>query len=259
MEAGQGLWSKSAIDYGTVKHSMLSLVSLTFDDGFRCQFDQALPVLKRHGIPATFFLIANQEPTHEGRKNEWWKIDWRDEDLAMLKKAVQEGHEIGSHSVTHDETKMPKQPEFEARESKRRIESWMGTEISSFCYPYYHSHLYLGDAVRNAGYQQARMGAQNSYYALSAPLDFNLDCRQVSKHDDVKEWIRPDHWHVLTFHGIGDEHSGWEPIPVDRFVAMATELVKYRDSKRLELVTFKAGAERFRQPPAQSSASLEKD
>jgi len=100
---------------------MLSLISLTFDDGLRCQFDQALPVLNSHGIPATFFLIANKEPTHEGRKNEWWKIDWRDEDRAMLKKAVQRGHEIGSHSVTHDATKMPKQPEFEARESKRQL------------------------------------------------------------------------------------------------------------------------------------------
>jgi hypothetical protein len=157
---------------------------------------------------------------------------------------------------------MPKQPEFEARESKRRIESWMGTEISSFCYPYYHSHVYLGDAVRSAGYKQARVGAQNSYYAFSAPLDFNLDCRQVSNRDNVKEWIRPDCWHVLTFHGIGDEHSGWEPIPVDRFAALATELVKYRDSKSVELVTFKEGAKRLRQPAAQSSpssASLEKD
>jgi len=139
---------------------MSSLVSLTFDDGFRCQFDQALPILDVHAIPATFFLIANQEPTHEGRTNEWWKIDWREEDIVMLKKAVQAGHEIGSHSVTHDGTKMPRQPEFEARESKRLIENWMGTEISSFCYPYYGSYVYLADAVRGAGYRQARTGRE---------------------------------------------------------------------------------------------------
>jgi len=107
--------------------------------------------------------------------------------------------------------------------------------------------VYLGDAVRNAGYKQARVGAQNSYYDLSAPLDFNVDCRQVSKNDNVKEWIRPDRWHVLTLHGIGDEHSGWEPISVDRFAEMATELAKYRDSKSVEIVTFKEGAKRFRQ------------
>jgi peptidoglycan/xylan/chitin deacetylase (PgdA/CDA1 family) len=36
-----------------------ALVSLTFDDGLRCQFDRALPILKKHGFRATFFLIAN--------------------------------------------------------------------------------------------------------------------------------------------------------------------------------------------------------
>jgi peptidoglycan/xylan/chitin deacetylase (PgdA/CDA1 family) len=127
---------------------MPSLISLTFDDGFRCQFERALPILNNHGIPATFFLIADQQPTHESRRNEWWKIDWRNEDIAMLKKAVQEGHEIGSHSVTHDGAKMPRQPDFEARESKRLIENWMGTKISSFCYPFYGTHLYLSDAVK---------------------------------------------------------------------------------------------------------------
>ena len=37
-----------------------ALVSLTFDDGFRCQFEKALPILDAYDIPATFFLIANQ-------------------------------------------------------------------------------------------------------------------------------------------------------------------------------------------------------
>src|SRR5207302_3832801 len=128
---------------------MSALISLTFDDGFRCQFDQALPILNAHGVPATFFLIANQEPTHECHNNEWWKIDWRDDDVAMLKKAVRDGHEIGSHSVTHDQTKMPKQAEFEALGSKRLIEDWIGTEVSSFCYAYYYTYEYLGDSVRN--------------------------------------------------------------------------------------------------------------
>jgi peptidoglycan/xylan/chitin deacetylase (PgdA/CDA1 family) len=225
---------------------MSSLISLSFDDGFRCQFDRALPILNKHGIPATFFLIANQQPTHEDHKNEWWKIDWRDKDIAMLKNAVQEGHEIGSHSVTHDLNKMARQPEFEARESKRLIESWIGTEISSFCYPYYWTCKYLSDAAKNAGYKQARTGANNSHYALSASLDFNVDCRQASQGDNVKDWIKPGHWHVLTFHGIGGPHDGWQPVTLGRFAAMAAELAELRKSSAVEIVTFKEGAERFR-------------
>jgi peptidoglycan/xylan/chitin deacetylase (PgdA/CDA1 family) len=42
-----------------------ALVSLTFDDGLRCQFEQAVPILDQHGFSATFFLIANANSTHE--------------------------------------------------------------------------------------------------------------------------------------------------------------------------------------------------
>jgi peptidoglycan/xylan/chitin deacetylase (PgdA/CDA1 family) len=57
-----------------------------------------------------------------------------------LKKLIETGHEIGSHSVTHNWSIMEKQPEIEARKSKELIDGWLGTKVSSFCYPYYRSH-----------------------------------------------------------------------------------------------------------------------
>ena len=105
-------------------------------------FDASLkkhsPFFNSYGMPATFFLIANQDPTHDfwlGHTNDWWKIDWREGDIAMLKKLLQDGHEIGSHSVTHHPTKMQGQPEIEACESKRLIEGWVGEAVSSFSIP----------------------------------------------------------------------------------------------------------------------------
>ncbi|HEV2401926.1 MAG TPA: polysaccharide deacetylase family protein [Candidatus Sulfotelmatobacter sp.] len=35
---------------------MPSLISITFDDGLRCQFEKALPILDHHSLKATFFL-----------------------------------------------------------------------------------------------------------------------------------------------------------------------------------------------------------
>ena len=108
-----------------------AVISLTFDDGLRCQFDKALPTLNSDGLPATFFLIANDEATHEswmGHAGDWFKIDWRDEDIGMLKKVVQDGHEIGSHSVTHHPQKMPMQPDIEARESSRLLKKYSTIE-----------------------------------------------------------------------------------------------------------------------------------
>jgi hypothetical protein len=65
-----------------------ALISLTFDDGLRCQFERAIPILNQHGFPATFFLIANQDSTHDrwaGHTKDWWEIDWREDDIEMLK------------------------------------------------------------------------------------------------------------------------------------------------------------------------------
>ncbi len=78
-----------------------ALISLTFDDGLRCQFERAVPVLDRHHFPATFFLVANTDPIHTdgGQHPDWRKIDWRNGDIAFLQKLVQEGHGIGAHSI----------------------------------------------------------------------------------------------------------------------------------------------------------------
>jgi peptidoglycan/xylan/chitin deacetylase (PgdA/CDA1 family) len=173
---------------------MESLVSITFDDGLRSQFERALPILDSHDLKATFFLIANDLPTHDRysglHDNDWWKIDWRADDIVMLKEVAEAGHEIGSHSVSHHPDMLPIQPEIEARESKRVIEDRLGIKVFSFCYPFYWSHSCLADAVKGAGYEQARGGGVPPHYTPLAsyhPLSegsslnrFNVDCRQIS-------------------------------------------------------------------------------
>jgi peptidoglycan/xylan/chitin deacetylase (PgdA/CDA1 family) len=224
-----------------------AVVSLTFDDGFRCQFEKALPILNNHRLPATFFLIANRDATHDrwaGHTTDWWKIDWRDDDITMLKQVLLDGHEIGGHSVTHHPQIMQTQPDVEARDSKRLIEEWIGSTVTSFCYPFYRSHAYLAGAVKNAGYEAARGGPNASYYTIgqAASLDrFNVDCRQISRNEQVNAWIQPGRWHVLTYHGIGGAKDGWEPISVEQFSQQMADLARLRDSHDVEVLTFRDG------------------
>ena len=89
-----------------------------------------------------------------------------------------------------------------------------------------------------------------SYYAVPEDASwerFNVDCRQISKNENVGGWVQPGRWHILTFHGIGGEHDGWEPIPVQQFAMQMAELARLRDSGAVEIVTFKDGASRLRQ------------
>ena len=76
-----------------------------------------------------------------------------------------------------------------------------------------------------------------SYYDISKSksLDrFNVDCRQISQNENISEWVRPGCWHVLTFHAIGDERDGWEPITADQFSANMAELADIAIPERLK-------------------------
>jgi peptidoglycan/xylan/chitin deacetylase (PgdA/CDA1 family) len=227
-----------------------ALVSLTFDDGLRCQFEQAVPILDRHGFAATFFLVANTDPIHtDGYLHpDWSKTDWREKDIQYFKSMIQRGHEIGAHSVHHRHPFLDDDPKFEAEGSKQWIEDRLGVEIPSYCYPFYHLTEPIKNAVINAGYKQARWGTRDSYIPRGSSDWFAVDCHQISNNEDVGRWVRPGCWHVLTFHGIGGEQDGWEPIPVVEFARQMSELAKLRDSGAVEVVTFNAGADRLRQP-----------
>jgi peptidoglycan/xylan/chitin deacetylase (PgdA/CDA1 family) len=245
------------VDFGTIV-STPAIISLTFDDGLRCQFDKALPLLDKYRIPATFFMIANRDPTHDrwlGHTKDWWKISWSEEDVSMLKEIVRSGHEIGSHSVSHHPTRIAMNPEFEVRRSKELIEGWIENEVKSFCYPFYRSHLTLCSAVKHSDYRQARGGGTPPKYEPGASyyptirrsgLDrFNVDCRQISAGEDVSKWVRPGCWHVLTFHGIGDERDGWEAITLENFAHLLEDVTLCQQRGEAEVLTFNDAVQRI--------------
>lgn len=112
---------------------------LTFDDGYADNLTAALPVLKKHNVPATIFVITGDV----GDKNVVWDeageklpadlLNW--ESLAELRR---NGWEIASHAREHVhlERYEEKRQEELILMSIDEIEARIGERPVSFAYPY---------------------------------------------------------------------------------------------------------------------------
>ncbi len=119
-------------------------VILTFDDGFKDQYTNAYPLLKKYGFVATFFIITGF--ADEGRDG---CMSWADVELLHA-----DGMEIGSHSYTH--------PNLAGRSfdyvvwqtlgSKEAIEARTHQPVRFFSYPSGQYDQQVMDVLRSEGY-----------------------------------------------------------------------------------------------------------
>jgi len=108
------------------KRSTDKVVSFIFSDGFKSQFTNAKPILDKYGFKATFDVICNYVDKKDGYMN------WKD-----IKTLRDEGHDIGSHSMSHVRlTDLSKKSiEYEVGKSKKCLEDY-GIKPTSFEYPF---------------------------------------------------------------------------------------------------------------------------
>jgi peptidoglycan/xylan/chitin deacetylase (PgdA/CDA1 family) len=107
-------------------------VSMSFDDGRVSQLDTGLPLLKKANVKVTFYVTPGAVETR----------------LAGWKQAVADGHEIGSHSLTHpctgnytfslknalEDFDLPKMA-AQLDEATDRIQKLLGVKPTTFAYP----------------------------------------------------------------------------------------------------------------------------
>jgi peptidoglycan/xylan/chitin deacetylase (PgdA/CDA1 family) len=133
-------------------------VLITFDDGYRNNYDAAFPLLREFGMKGNVFLVYEtmdrHNSWHDPATEPWLKmLTW-----AQIKEMQDSGvFEFGSHTMRHRcLTEIPlEDARWELTESKRRLEEKLGREVVGFAYPYgagaYDAPVRA--AAREAGYR----------------------------------------------------------------------------------------------------------
>ncbi|MEO7910578.1 MAG: polysaccharide deacetylase family protein [Roseiflexaceae bacterium] len=120
-------------------------IALTFDDGYADAYTDALPVLKRYGLVATFYIVTNfiGQPGY---------MTW--EQVAELRDA---GMEIGAHTVSHPDLTLLdwETAGVEIAQSKIELDRHLGINVTSFCYPTGLYNAGIEEQVRASGYLNA--------------------------------------------------------------------------------------------------------
>lgn len=213
------------------------LVSLTFDDGWKSVYDEAIPFLDQAGFPASLYITTSM---------------WKDETNKnyMRPEQVQElwrkGYEVGSHGVLHEALSQISLDgaQREMTESKTDLES-VGIMPSVFSYPLGDYSHQIAAAVKEAGYVGAVTTWQESNAKTEDP--YILKREQVTNTttiEEVKTWIddaiRDDKWVILTFHEIGFNNREYEITP-ELFI----EILKYVQETEVRVITVRDGIETY--------------
>lgn len=160
-------------------------VVVTFDDGYRDNLLQALPLLERHDIPATVFVTTG--------------FVGRGEFLAaeeLLHLADSALVEVGAHSATHPVLRglTPARQWEEIHGSKVFLENLLGRPLTSFAYPFGQSAR-TAPLVKQAGFESAYTTVSDvvvpgqDLYRMPRTYIGNWDGDQFARH--LERLVRP--------------------------------------------------------------------
>jgi peptidoglycan/xylan/chitin deacetylase (PgdA/CDA1 family) len=114
-------------------------VALTFDDGMRTVFTEALPILRSHSAPAHLFLttgvvgMTNRWPSQPGTAPLFEMLHWRELEALQVV-----GIQIEAHTASHPDLRQLSDEALQAEcdRADETIASRLGLRPRYFAYPY---------------------------------------------------------------------------------------------------------------------------
>lgn len=175
-----------------------AMISVSFDDGWTNQYQNAYPVMRNLGIPGTYNIISGALTDQPDYMT-----------VTQIKDLAQNGNEIASHSITHSDltTVTPTQLTQEMANSKATLESQIGVPIHNFAYPYgAYNGVTIAEGLKSYDSQRTVNAGYNTADSLNAAqlkiyeVDSNISQTQV------KAWIdgaiAQKAWLVLVYHEV---------------------------------------------------------
>jgi peptidoglycan-N-acetylglucosamine deacetylase len=211
----------SAYELATWKGFAKVAVSYTFDDNCKNQYDVAIPMFNEFDFDGTFYPVID------------WNPNWE-----LFQAAVNEGHEVGSHSVSHrrlSDLSLEEQ-ENELQHSKRAIEEKLSGQLClSIAYPFCAPS---DDALTRKHFLAARH-CQGRIELPTPPDMMNISsiiCGDQGSVNSMEHFAQTfeqaetsNGWCVFLLHGI-DNDGGYSSLASDVFRQSLTFLDQNREN-----------------------------
>lgn len=189
-------------DYSLIAHTPTgfdrALVSLTFDDGWRSQYTNGLPLLEQYGMNATFYALTSTTsyPAYMT--------------TTMMQTLATSGNEVASHTVTHPDltTLTVSEIDAELADSQTSLRQWVGSSAANnFASPYGAYDATVDTEI--AKYYRSHRTVDEGYNSKDNFDIYHIVVQNVlntTTPEQVGEWvdeaIADQTWLVLVYHEV---------------------------------------------------------
>jgi hypothetical protein len=173
------------------------IISLTFDDGWESYYTNGLPILNKYGFKATDYIISG------------YLGDTGYVTSAQVKQLYATGHEIGSHTVDHQDltTLTATKLDNELKNSQITLQNVIGAPVTDFASPYGSYNQTVLNNVKK--YYSSHRGVESGYNAKSNYDIYDIKVQNMVSTTtlaQVQSWIQnaqaTNTWLVLVYHQV---------------------------------------------------------